>query len=149
MVIDQDLEKQLEAGGLQRNTNPTYSLHTCMENKLGSTVLWLLAFPGEGRNPEFPVHCIGTRKLSNVRCMSCAAVSATKQSGHFLIIVLAKIFIYKCKTQKNIPQFDLFKRYLKRAFEAEKHIAIVNMAYKKFVNDWYFLQRFHGNLNYI
>ena len=56
-----------------------------------------------------------------------------------LIIVLAKLFIlYKCKIQKNIPQFDLFKRYLKRAFKAEKHIAIVNMAHKKFVNDWYF-----------
>ena len=59
-----------------------------------------------------------------------------------LIIVLAKIFIYKCKSQKNIPQFDLFKRYLKRAFEAEKHISIVNMAYKKFVNDWHFYKDF-------
>ena len=39
-----------------------------------------------------------------------------------LIIVLAKNFIYKCKIQKNIPQFDLFKRYLTRAFEAEKHM---------------------------
>ena len=52
-----------------------------------------------------------------------------------LIIVLAIFFIYNCKIQKNIPQFDLCKRYLKTAFEAEKHIAIVNMSYKKFVTD--------------
>ena len=31
---------------------------------LGSAVLWLLAF-SRGREPEFPVHCTGTRKLSN------------------------------------------------------------------------------------
>ena len=40
-----------------------------------------------------------------------------------LIIVLATFFIYNCKIQKNIPQFDLFKRYFKTAFEAEKNIS--------------------------
>ena len=43
-------------------------------------------------------------------------------------------------SEKNIPQFDLFKRYLKRAFEAEKHIAF--MAYNKCVNDWHFYKDF-------
>ena len=48
------------------------------------------------------------------------------------------LYIYKCKIQKNIPQFHLFKRYLKSAFEVEKHTALVNMSYDKFVIDWHF-----------
>ena len=32
----------------------------------------------------------------------------------------------------------LFKRYLKTTFEGEKHIALVNMSYEKFVIDWHF-----------
>ena len=35
-----------------------------------------------------------------------------------LIILLTKFFIYKCKVKKNIPQFHLFKNYLKTVFEA-------------------------------
>ena len=55
-----------------------------------------------------------------------------------MILLLAKFFIYKCKIQKNIPQFHLFKRYLKNAFDVQKHIALVNMSYDKFVIDWHF-----------
>ena len=35
-----------------------------MLQKLGSAILWLLAFPA-GKQPEFPVHCTGTRKLNS------------------------------------------------------------------------------------
>ena len=49
----------------------TKTLHTGQQTqKLGSAVLWLLTFPGREKQPEFPVHCTGTRKLSNLllRC---------------------------------------------------------------------------------
>ncbi|WP_419598529.1 hypothetical protein, partial [Thiolapillus sp.] len=55
-----------------------------------------------------------------------------------LIILLAKFFIYKCKVKKNIPQFHLFRNYLKTAFEAYKYIAIINMSYDKFTKEWQF-----------
>ena len=55
-----------------------------------------------------------------------------------LIILLAKFFIYKCKVKKNILQFHLCKNYLKTAFEAYKHIAIINMSYDKFTKEWQF-----------
>ena len=55
-----------------------------------------------------------------------------------LIILLAKFFIYKCKVKKNIPQFHLFKNCLKTAFEAYKHIAIINMSYDQFTREWQF-----------
>ena len=45
-----------------------------------------------------------------------------------LMILLAKFFIYKCKVKKNTPQFNLFRNYLKTAFEAYKYIAIINMS---------------------
>ena len=35
------------------------------KTKSGSALLWLLAFP-RGKQPKFPVHCTGTRKLSNL-----------------------------------------------------------------------------------
>ena len=54
-----------------------------------------------------------------------------------LIIVLINIFTYLLTIQKKTP-FHLFKRYLKTSFEAEKHIAIVNMSHDKFVIDWHF-----------
>ena len=44
------------------------------------------------------------------------------------IILLAKCFIYKCKVNKNIPQFHLLKNYLKRAFEAYGYITIIDMS---------------------
>ena len=47
-------------GGMEN----TKTLHTGVKEKLGSAVLWLFAFPG-GKQPEFTMHCIGTRKLSN------------------------------------------------------------------------------------
>ena len=56
-----------------------------------------------------------------------------------LITLLAKFFIYTCKIQKkNMPQFPLFKRDLKTAFEVEKYIAAVNMSYDNLVLDWHF-----------
>ena len=55
-----------------------------------------------------------------------------------LIILLAKFFIYKCKVNKNIPQFHLLRNYLKTAFEAYKYIAIINMSYDKFTKEWQF-----------
>ena len=33
---------------------------------------------------------------------------------------------------------NLFKRYLKTAFDVQKHIALVNMSYDQFVIDWHF-----------
>ena len=36
-----------------------------LRKKLGSAVLCLLAFP-RGKQPYFPLHCIGTRQLSNL-----------------------------------------------------------------------------------
>ena len=53
-----------------------------------------------------------------------------------LIILLAKVFVYKYKVKKNIPQFHLFKNYLKTAFEAYEHIAIINMSCDKFTKEW-------------
>ena len=35
------------------------------KKKLGSAILWLLAFPW-GKQPAFHVHCTGTRKLYNL-----------------------------------------------------------------------------------
>ena len=55
-----------------------------------------------------------------------------------LIILLANSFVYKCKVKKNIPQFYLFKNYLKAAFEAYKYIAIINMSYDKLTKEWQF-----------
>ena len=77
-----------------------------------------------------------------------SGTTATLSDDSFdLIIVLATFFIIEiAKSRKNIPQFNLFKRYLKRAFEAQKHIAIVNI-YRNLTLA--FLQRFHGNLSYI
>ena len=48
----------LAAGGMETHKHCTQGKENI---KLGSAVLWLLAFPG-GKQPEFPVHCIGTRK---------------------------------------------------------------------------------------
>ena len=57
-----------------------------------------------------------------------------------LIILLAKFFIYKGKVKKNIPQFHLFRNYLKTAFDAYTYIAIINMSYDKFTKEWQFYQ---------
>ena len=48
-----------EFGGLRKHKNTAHIEKT----QLGSAVRWLLTFPWE-KQPEFPVHCSGTRKLS-------------------------------------------------------------------------------------
>ena len=52
--------------------------------ELGSAVLWLLTFPGE-KQPEFPLHCIVTRQLSNLNIMhgncSCLNAAAGRSGG--------------------------------------------------------------------
>ena len=55
-----------------------------------------------------------------------------------LIILLAEFFVYKCKVKENIPQFHLFKNYLKIAFEAYIYIVIINMSCDKFTKEWQF-----------
>ena len=53
-----------------------------------------------------------------------------------LIILLAKFFMYNCKVKKNVPQFRLFKNYLKTAFEAYKYITIIDISHNKFTKEW-------------
>ena len=55
-----------------------------------------------------------------------------------LIILLAKIFVHKCKVKKNTPHFHLFKNYLETAFEAYKYVAIIRMSYDKLTKEWQF-----------
>ena len=59
-----------------------------------------------------------------------------------LIILLTKFFINKCKVKKIIPQFHLFKNYLKTASAAYKHVAVINMSHDEFTKEW----QFYGTL---
>ena len=62
--------------------------------------------------------------------------SNSKSDDIFDKILLAKLFIYKCKVKKNLPCFNLFKNYLKTGFKAYKYTAIINMSYDKFTKEW-------------
>ena len=53
-----------------------------------------------------------------------------------LIILQARMFIYKCKLNKTIPQLHLFKRYLKTNCEVFKYHAKLNMSHDKIVTEW-------------
>ena len=54
----------LTAGGMKTRKHCVQEEKEKKKKMLGSAVLWLLAFPG-GKQPEFAVHCTGTRKLSS------------------------------------------------------------------------------------
>ena len=53
-----------------------------------------------------------------------------------LIMLVAIVFIYKCKVKKFIPQFHFFKQYLRNTFEVYKHNSKVNKSHSKFMNSW-------------
>ena len=53
-----------------------------------------------------------------------------------LLILFAKSYIYRCKTNKNLPNFSSFLEILRRRYEIEKYIAIVKMKYNKHVQIW-------------
>ena len=52
-------------GNTWKHENTAHTEDLFFVFKLGSAALWLLAFP-EGKQHGLPVHCIGTRKLSNI-----------------------------------------------------------------------------------
>ena len=53
-----------------------------------------------------------------------------------LLILFAKSYIYRCKTNNNLPNFSSFLEILRRRYEIEKYIAIVKMKYNKHVRIW-------------
>ena len=55
-----------------------------------------------------------------------------------LIFSSAKVFVYKCKINRHIPQLYQFYRYLKTTFEAEKFIQKLSMSHDKLVMDRHF-----------
>ena len=57
-------EFDLTAGGMETRKQCTQEKKE-RKTRLGSVVLWLLTLPGENQ-PEFSLHCIETRKLSNL-----------------------------------------------------------------------------------
>ena len=58
-----------------------------------------------------------------------------------LILLIGKLFIYKCKIEKTTPKFPTFKIYLKTRHETEKHISNINMTNDKFEMNWMFYNR--------
>ena len=53
-----------------------------------------------------------------------------------LIILRAKLYIYTCKINKNVPQLHLFKQYLKNTFDVDKYNATLTMSYDKIAAEW-------------
>ena len=53
-----------------------------------------------------------------------------------LIVILAKMYIYKCKMAKESPLYDVFVTWLKDRYEVEKFIACIQMRYEKFAQTW-------------
>ena len=46
------------------------------------------------------------------------------------IVVVAKMFIYKCKYEKSLPCFTNFRRYLTAHFKIQKFNARINLNYR-------------------
>ena len=53
-----------------------------------------------------------------------------------LIVLLAKLFIYKCKLEKTVPTIFSFKRQLSQKYRVEEYNAKINFELFKFNIDW-------------
>ena len=55
----------------------------------------------------------------------------------YFIILLAKQYIYQCKSQTVIPNLSGFLAKLKYRYQIEEHISRKRFMYNEFSNKWY------------
>ena len=57
-------------------------------------------------------------------------------SGHSLLIVLGKLYLWNCRRNKSLPFFSSYKELVKRKYEIECHNAAKNNNSKMLEAKW-------------
>ena len=60
----------------------------------------------------------------------------TTDEGFDLILLQAKLFVYKCRLNKLRLTLEAFINKLKHIYKVDKHVHLMEMTYEKFVNKW-------------
>ncbi len=63
------------------------------------------------------------------------------------IILLSKLYIYKCKMQSSPPNIQTFQKELKFRYKLEEHNARLNCDLLKFNINWYFYKQIFQDLD--
>ena len=92
-------------------------------------------------------NCLQTKLIE--KCVNCQNLEMTKELIIFglqrdfvtdrvidWIILLAKFYVYKCKIENMLPNFQSFMVYLKQKYNIEKYNATVNGVKTKFDQNW-------------
>ena len=54
-----------------------------------------------------------------------------------LIILMAKLYIYKCKWKKVPPRINIFMTFLKERYKLEKYIHAITRKNENFLREWF------------